>query len=109
MTERRDPDGIIREISRSPYSTPTHGVDRHPLKYVCLAGNIREYYQWMRRHDIKEGEAMYASTPSVLHGLPHESGITFHQVGTFELRKDALKILEVVRGSHPTAAIYLDR
>lgn len=89
-----------------------HGITRHPLKYVCLAGNIREYYDWMRRHDIKEGESMYASTPTVLHGLfppNHNSGVTFHQCGTFLDRKDVFQILEAIRASYPEAPIYVDR
>jgi hypothetical protein len=79
------------------------------VKYICLAGSIREYYDWLHKHQIKHGESLYASTPTLLKNLPNEAGISFHQVGTFEERKDALQILEAVREGHPQAVIYTDR
>jgi hypothetical protein len=73
--------------------SPKHGIDMSEVKYICLAGSIREYYDWLHKHQIKHGESLYAST----------------QVGTFEERKDALQILEAVREGHPQAVIYTDR
>jgi hypothetical protein len=54
----------------------------------------------MRKHQVREGESLYASTPTILHGLSTDYDITFHQIGTFEERKDALKILEAWSGPH---------
>jgi hypothetical protein len=96
--------------SSSPQS-PKHGIDPAQLKFICLAGSVREYYDWMRRHQVREGESLYASTPTILQGLSADShsNITFHQIGTFDERKDALKILEMVRHIQPGATIYTDR
>jgi hypothetical protein len=90
---------------------PRHGIDPAQLKFICLAGSVREYYDWMRKHQVREGESLYASTPTILQGLSTDShsDITFHQIGTFEERKDALKILEMVRHIQPGATIYTDR
>jgi hypothetical protein len=65
----------------------------------------------MRKHQVREGESLYASTPTILHGLSADSNsdITFHQIGTFDERKDALRILEMVRHIQPGATIYTDR
>jgi hypothetical protein len=93
---------------QSPQS-PRHGIDPAQLKFICLAGSVREYYDWMRKHQVREGESLYASTPTILHGLSTDYDISFHKIGTFEERKDALKILEAVRTAHPEAVIYTDR
>jgi len=92
-------------------SSPKHGIDPAQLKFICLAGSVREYYDWMRKHQVREGESLYASTPTILQGLPADSNsdITFHQIGTFDERKDALRILEMVRHIQPGATIYTDR
>jgi hypothetical protein len=89
---------------------PRHGIDPAQLKFICLAGSVREYYDWMRKYQVRAGESLYASTPTILHGLStgSNSGITFHQIGTFGDRKDALQILEAVRNAHPEAVIYTD-
>src|SRR3954466_921655 len=88
-----------------------HGIDPAQLKFICLAGSVREYYDWMRKHQVREGESLYAFTPTILQGLSVDSNsdITFHQIGTFDERKDALRILEAVRTAHPEATIYTDR
>jgi hypothetical protein len=93
---------------QSPQS-PRHGIDPAQLKFICLAGSVREYYDWMRKHQVREGESLYASTPTILQGLSTDYDISFHKIGTFEERKDALKILEAVRNAHPEAVIYTDR
>src|SRR4051812_33222657 len=72
-------------------TSPKHGIDPAQLKFICLAGSVREYYDWMRKHQVREGESLYASTPTILQGLSTtDYDITFHQIGTFEERKDAL-------------------
>jgi hypothetical protein len=64
----------------------------------------------MRKHQVREGESLYASTPTILQGLSTtDYDISFHQIGTFEERKDALQILEVVHHIQPGATIYTDR
>jgi hypothetical protein len=89
---------------------PRHGIDPAQLKFICLAGSVREYYDWMRKHQVREGESLYASTPTILQGLSTtDYDISFHQIGTFEERKDALQILEVVHHIQPGATIYTDR
>jgi hypothetical protein len=97
--------------SPSSSKPPRHGIDPAQLKFICLAGSVREYYDWMRKHQVREGESLYASTPTILQGLSSDSNsdITFHQIGTFEDRKDALRILEMVRHIQPGATIYTDR
>jgi hypothetical protein len=99
-------------ISSAPQSPrpPRHGIDPAQLKFICLAGSVREYYDWMRKHQVREGESLYASTPTILQGLSTtDYDISFHQIGTFEERKDALQILEVVHHIQPGATIYTDR
>jgi hypothetical protein len=96
--------------SPKPPRPPRHGIDPAQLKFICLAGSVREYYDWMRKHQVREGESLYASTPTILHGLSTaDSDITFHQIGTFDERKDALRILDMVSHIQPGATIYTDR
>jgi hypothetical protein len=89
--------------------TPKHGIDPAHLKFICLAGSVREYYDWMKKHQVREGESLYASTPTILSNLPNDANISFHQIGTFSERKDALAILEAIRAIRPQAPIYTDR
>jgi len=82
-------------------SPPTHGIQRHPLKYLVFAGNYRQFDLWREAQKIPEGEALFVASPSNLLGRKGE--FTLVKVGTFHLRPDAQEIMEAVRMKFPKA------
>lgn len=86
-----------------PHPHPSHGINRTPVKYVVLAGTIREFYNWQHQHGIKVEETFFVSHPQILMGKQWSADVEFVVVGTFTERKDAQEILTVLRTQHPDA------
>jgi len=89
---------------------PQHGINRHPLKYLVFAGNIREYKQWERERAIPYGESMFVAHSTNLHGISTENAeaLTYIIVGTFHLRPDAQEIMAAARAVRPEASFFVD-
>lgn len=82
-----------------PNTPPSHGIDKNkePLKYVVLAGNMREFQIWLAENRISRNEALYVSNSQVLRARYFEPPTKVIIVGTFHARKDSQEILAMVR------------
>lgn len=75
----------------------THGIDRSPIRFVVLAGNIREYRNWMAYNRVQPQETLFVSNSQILMGRKFDSlTTTFVEVGTFLSRQDAHELLAVL-------------
>jgi len=80
-------------------TTPTHGIDKNkdPLKYVVLAGNLREHQNWCGEKGVRPAEALFVATSQVLYGRKFNPPTELVTVGTFYARNDAQEILEIAK------------
>jgi hypothetical protein len=77
----------------------THGIDRSPnqLKYLVLAGNIREFYVWQADNQVRGAEALFVSNSQMLRARKFPPTIEVVMVGTFHLRQDHKEIMDMVK------------
>lgn len=76
----------------------THGIDRSPVRFVVLAGNIREFRNWCVYNGITPNSALFVSSLDVLQGRQFDSQSTrFVEIGTFVHRSDSKEVVEVLR------------
>lgn len=77
---------------------PRHGIDRTPIRFLVLAGNLREVHNWQDENEIPQGAALYVSGPEMLRGMQFKGDeVDVAVIGTFHLRKDAIEILDVMK------------
>lgn len=75
-----------------------HGIDRQPIRFVVLAGNIREYRNWCAYNGINPATALFVSSIDVLQGRQFTTQTTkFVEIGTFVHRADSREVVEVLR------------
>jgi len=80
----------------------THGIDRDPLKYVILAGNLREHQNWCSENGVRPAEALFVATSEILRGRSFPLSTTkIIIVGTFHARNDSREILAMVQSRFP--------
>lgn len=103
MTRNREEGGFSAQDSTPP---PKHGIDPASLKYVVLAGNMREFHQWQQRYQVQGGEALYVTNPHILLGrnFTENPDLRLIIIGTFHLRKDTDEILDELRTRLPGKA-----
>lgn len=77
---------------------PPHGIDRNPIKYLVLAGNYREFRNWLMDNEVHPQDALFVNNASVLWGRkfqPEETSLTV--LPSFNERADAEDILQIAR------------
>lgn len=82
----------------------THGILRHPVKYVVFAGNFREFRVWQLASGVKNGDALFVGSleKANLRALQNLD-VKFVKLATFHLRSDAKDIMEYARSVWPNA------
>lgn len=81
-----------------------HSINPDLIRYVVLAGSLKEFYNWQTYNRIPKEEALYISHSEILHRR-FPSTTIFVEVGTFSLRPDVMHILDTLRTQHPTSSI----
>jgi hypothetical protein len=81
----------------------THGIDKNkdPLKYVVLAGNLREHQNWCADNGVRPAEALFVATSQVLYGRRFPPTTKIIIVGTFHARNDSREIMAMVQSRLP--------
>ena len=81
----------------------THGIDKNkdPLKYVVLAGNLREHQNWCGEKGVRPAEALFVATSQILQGRTFPPTTKAIIVGTFHARGDSREILGMAQARFP--------